>query len=88
MFAKSTRFEQVCQLLLSLIVAKRIHVENLCSICILVYGYLKLTEFCVILLCFNRLFTLDPQNEKQLLSTDSFVIHSWLVYWVAPLDKK
>ena len=52
------------------------------------YGYLKLTEFCVILLCFNRLFTLDPQNEIQLLSTDSFVIRGWLVYWVAPLDKK
>ena len=47
--------------------------ENLCSIWILVYGYLKLTEFYVILLCFNRLFTLDPQNEIQLLSTDSFV---------------
>ena len=62
--------------------------ENLCSIWKLVYGYLKLTEFCVILLCFNRLFTLDPQNEIQLLSTDSFVIRGWLVYWVAPLDKK
>ena len=62
--------------------------ENLCSIWKLVYGYLKLTEFCVILLCFNRLFTMDPQNKIQLLSTDSFVIRSWLVYWVAPLDKK
>ena len=68
--------------------AKRIRVENLCSIWELVNGYLKLTEFCVILLCFNRLFTLDPQNEMQLLSTDSFVIRGWLVYWVAPLDKK
>ena len=38
--------------------ARRIRVENLCSIWILVYGYLKLTEFCVILLCFNGLFTL------------------------------
>ena len=47
--------------------------ENLCSIWILVYGYLKLKEFYVILLCFNCLFTLDPQNEIQLLSTDSFV---------------
>ena len=62
--------------------------ENLFSICTLVYRYLKLTDFCVILLCFNRLFTLDPQNEIQLLSTDSFVICGWLVYWVAPLDKK
>ena len=62
--------------------------ENLCSIWKLVYRYLKLTEFCVILLCFNRLFTLDPQNKIQLLSTDSFVIRSWLVYWAAPLDKK
>ena len=62
--------------------------ENLCSIWKLVYGYLKLTEFCVILLCFNRLFTMDLQNKIQLVSTDSFVIRGWLVYWVAPLDKK
>ena len=31
---------------------------------------------------------MDLQNEKQLLPTDSFVILNWLVYWVAPLDKK
>ena len=53
--------------------AKRIRVKNFCSIWTLVYRYLRLTKFCVILLCFNRLFTLDPQNEIQLLSTDSFV---------------
>ena len=61
--------------------------DDLGSIWILVYGYLKLAEICVILVSFDRLFTLDVQNEIQLLSTDSFA-HGWLVYWVAPLDKK
>ena len=66
--------------------AKRIRVENLCSICIL----LRISEADRVLchlIIFNRLFTLEPQNEIQLLSTDYFLIHGWLVYWVAPLDK-
>ena len=52
-----------------------VHAENLCSVetCFL----LELTEFCVILWCFNFLFLLGVQNEIQLLSR--LFCNSWLV---------
>ena len=50
------------------------------------------TEFCVILLCFNHLFALDLQNEIQLLSRffllslAGFLLDFWLRNVL--LDKK
>ena len=38
------------------------------------------TEFCVILLCFNRLFALGLQNEIQLLSR--FFCYPWLAFYL------
>ena len=51
------------------------------------------TEFCVILLCFNGLFALELQNEIQLLSIKIFLLSLagfLLDFWLrnVPLDKK
>ena len=43
------------------------------------------TEFCVILLCFNGLFALYLQNEIQLLST--FFCYSWLACRLVEVEK-
>ena len=66
--------------------AKRITNEK-CLSCIwrLVYEKLKATEFCIILLCCNRLFALDLLKHS--CYQDSFVILGWRVYWVLTKGK-